>query len=697
MGRLPANLPASHKATPFGSVERVCQSHVFQGRWLHRSPEGPMDGRAGGAVGQVGLEVAAMADGGTLWSANGCPYFDLTCSPLPDVIELVEFYACNLDEPSGALSYALRLFHEIDLDELQTIYEDCDVSFVRDPRHQAYAVTYDHARVTSRQALVLQQAETVVNRLVRVFGNERQSPRLRLSEQACSNLDFESFQHVTEVVPSILEAGREEGRWACPGSTHCSVGGEWDVRTRIATACESFSPIVRLDYRFNVDVAAGRAAIEFIAPHESFMPHSECRDIGQVEPFLQWCSIDVDERARMAREYAARAALVFASAAFASGGAIRRCSIEALDAMDRRAVATWEFERGHFLSVYATFARTLVHQPLSAGTCSSALRFEEGTRILPDAREDARWVRPAEDDRPLPQGLRDLLMAGSMRELDATEPDTGVDMQRFEYLYMLIWIDPPRAIHELRTFVSRLEARCAARELESLEPVRFQHCESQMERILLPLAEPDRSVRIERAPDALFYAQSELARLYMGMGEYELALDEAECLIDLAPVSSEAYFILVNSLARLERYEDVIEVCKRGLRVAYGRTSASYFYYRMAFAYWNVGCLDEALACYGMVSSGEQISESAHEEMDVLIKRAGYEKPFEPDEAETVLQRAGVSMPLTDEVHDQIADAAVLLCDNGFFWLAQACAEYLQNVTGDADLEAVAQSFHPHA
>lgn len=632
-----------------------------------------------------------MAEDGAGLFLDDLPPFDLECGRLPDLIDLLEFCVHEQDGMAGLPAYALRVLDELDRDALRRIYDEHDVAISWNSRRRSYRIEYDRSYVVPSEELVLLQAETVINRLVRL---SKAAPGL--SEEDCADADLDLFQQVTAPIPTILNGAGCTGRWARPGTVLCEPGGEWDVRTRLAGACERLSPLTRLDCHFSCDASRGLVAIEFVAPDESAMPHSRCTNTdGSGLGGCRWVPIDVFERGDMAREYASRISLVLAAVAFAAGAGIQRCSVDALDVISGRSLSTFVFDRGHFLSVYVPFARSLEHESLLDGVCSRALKFAEGERVLPDVRDDGRWVRPADDFRPLPDDLRSLLLAETMDELDTEEPVDDSSMRQFETLYMLVWVDPLRAIRKLSRFIGELEGKCAASEFESGGTEKLLYCDTQMERILLPLAERGDGIRIRRAPSALYYAECELVRLYMGLGEYDLALTEAHRLIDLAPTSTEAHFILVNALARLERYDEVIEACKHGLLVACTRLGSAYLYYRMAFAYWNMDDLRCALACYCMVPEGEKVSAPAKKEMGALLDCMGRTEPFSPEEAEAVLHAAGVPVQPVPEVFDQIADAAVLLCDNGFFWLAEACVEQLQVVTGSAELDAVARSLRP--
>lgn len=68
----------------------------------------------------------------------------------------------------------------------------------------------------------------------------------------------------------------------------------------------------------------------------------------------------------------------------------------------------------------------------------------------------------------------------------------------------------------------------------------------------------------------------------------------------------QSHFALINVLARLERFDEIIEVARHGLRIASDRSAIGYLFYRLAFAYWNCDQLGLALACYRLVPRGEE-------------------------------------------------------------------------------------------
>ena len=103
--------------------------------------------------------------------------------------------------------------------------------------------------------------------------------------------------------------------------------------------------------------------------------------------------------------------------------------------------------------------------------------------------------------------------------------------------------DPDGALNGLGELVGELEASCAAAELMSAQSLVSQFCESYIGRMLLPLAVGDSEQRIHRVPDALFFAQYELANMLFRASALEQALTEARKVLDMASTSMQAHLL----------------------------------------------------------------------------------------------------------------------------------------------------------
>ena len=160
----------------------------------------------------------------------------------------------------------------------------------------------------------------------------------------------------------------------------------------------------------------------------------------------------------------------------------------------------------------------------------------------------------------------------------------------------------------------------------------------------------------------------------------------------MAGTSTLAHAALVNVLARMERYDEVIEVAKHGLRIATDRDSIAYLLYRVAFAYWRTGEPEVGMACYRMVPRGEQMSEMARSELAQLMGEMGRTEEPSVEEAAALMEGAGMPVPPGTEALHQLEAAAMLLVDEGFFTLAYDCVYTLWLLLGSDELGAVGRS-----
>lgn len=293
-------------------------------------------------------------------------------------------------------------------------------------------------------------------------------------------------------------------------------------------------------------------------------------------------------------------ALTLAAACFAAGTCITRCYVQ-IAAPDSEqgecVVATYFFGRAAYLADCVPVAKDLESMDMDDMPCKRVLEAYEST--APETIEPAEvHARPRDDHRMLPPALRDLLLADTADELEVMEEDDDPYVARVVELREQAKVDRTGAFEGFSRLVEELEAKCAVAELLATGPVQTQFCDNQLVRMVLPVLEEDRSVRILRAPDALYFAQHEICSFYAEQEDFERALPEVRHLYDLARSSMQSHFALINVLARLERFDEIIEVARHGLRIASDRSAIGYLFYRLAFAYWNCDQLDLALACY---------------------------------------------------------------------------------------------------
>ena len=616
--------------------------------------------------------------------------FDST--PLPDAIETLLYRIDHTDDPSGIERYAAALMGEVNLPRLRTIAAKTEMSLARIDRSKLFYLNFDRSLLDQDEIDTLLAIECRLNRLSGILerigaglGAAASSPSL----EGCALFDAWHIAKTTNDIPRLLDTTLSDNPWAKPGTVACQPGGEWDVRTRFARIVEALNVVTRLDYTYRANVAEGIMLVRFGRSVVDAMPQREYDARDDV-----WRELDEDVRAIWAAEHDARVALTLAAACFAAGASITRCYVQ-IAAPDgeqgERIIATHSFGRAAYLANCVPVAKDLESMDMDDMPCKRMLEAYESD--APDAIEPAEvHARPRDDHRSLPPALRDLLLADTADELEVMEEDDDPYVARVVELREQAKADRAGAFEGFSRLVEELEAKCAVAELLATGPVQTQFCDNQLVRMVLPVMEEDRSVRILRAPDALYFAQHEICSYYAEQEDFERALPEVRRLYDLARSSMQSHFALINVLARLERYDEVIEVARHGLYIASDRSAIGYLFYRLAFAYWNCGQLELALACYRLVPRGEESGSSALEEMQGLMNEMGVIEPPTFEDAVDTIRKAGIELPPVAEVSNQLADAAVQLVDNGFFFLARGCIYQMWRIMGNDELGSLNRS-----
>lgn len=616
--------------------------------------------------------------------------FDST--PLPDAIETLLYRIDHTDDPSGIERYAAALMGEVNLPRLRTIAAKTEMSLARIDRSKLFYLNFDRSLLDQDEIDTLLAIECRLNRLSGILerigaglGPAASSPSL----EGCALFDAWHIAKTTNDVSRLLETLSNDNPWAKPGTVACQPGGEWDVRTRFARIVEALNVVTRLDYTYRSNVAEGIMLVRFGRSVVDAMPQREYDAQDDV-----WRELDENVRAIWAAEHDARVALTLAAACFAAGSCITRCYVQ-IAAPDgeqgERIIATYSFGRAAYLANCVPVAKDLESMDMDDMPCKRMLEAYESD--APDAIEPAEvHARPRDDHRSLPPALRDLLLADTADELEVMEDDDDPYVARVIELREWAKVDRAGAFEGFSRLVEELEAKCAVAELLATGPVQTQFCDNQLVRIVLPVMEEDRSVRILRAPDALYFAQHEICSFYAEQEDFERALPEVRRLYDLARSSMQSHFALINVLARLERFDEIIEVARHGLRIASDRPSIGYLFYRLAFAYWNCDQLELALACYRLVPRGEESGSNALEEMQGLMNEMGVNEPPTFEDAVETIRKAGLELPPVSAVTNQLADAAVQLVDNGFFFLARGCIFQMWRTMGNDELGSLNRS-----
>lgn len=641
----------------------------------------------------VGADRQAQAAHPSERGASSTPvalFRDFGRTLLPDAIATLLYRIESREHPLGIERYAHRVLSHIDLPRLRALTAQSGVSLARIEAMGGFYLNFDRVSMSADDLSFLLGVEAMLNRLSHVLdriGAGLDPIFSSPDERVCAELDWDGLRSTVAQADRLLaDGGRGHCAMSAPGTVAAQPGGEWDVRMRFTELCEHLNMLVRLEYLFDYGEPTGELAVQFRAPDIDTVPY-EVYDAH----LSSWRTLDEQTRARVARELGCRMSMVLAAAAFAASPRVSICRVDCVDAEGPDEM--YRFERPAFLVRFAPLARRLADEPLEGAAAVEALRSarDANADFAPLAGQAMRRD-PALDDRLLSDDLKGLLCADTARELNVMDPPDDMYRARLDEIRATTAGDPDAAESSLHELVEEIEASCVEAELLAAYPVQSQFCENQLGRVVLPLLIDDRSTRIHRVPDALFMARQDLCAMYIRFSAYERALAEARKLVDVAATSMQAHFTLISVLARLGRYDEVIDVAKHGLRVAFDRESIAYLFYRLAFAYWNQGDRLVALACYRLVPRGEQISPVAHEEESELMRRLGMEGQLGLVQATAIAQAADIPIPPTPELFNQVADAAVQLMDEGFLHIAARCVYCMWRMHGTDELGVLSKS-----
>lgn len=612
-------------------------------------------------------------------------------SSLPDAIEGVMFRVSMASPGDGSVSnferFAARLLTEVGAASLRPIAVEHPLELRRLGLTGLFWTSFDASAMTPEQRNCVLGVESALNRLVLVAKAAERAGADEAAdepgEQRYSQWDHANIRSIADEASTWLSANESPNNLLSVSGASGARGGNWDVSTRFAAACEALAVPYRLEYRFDVDAASGTVAASIALPLPSQMPRSHWDEEAGC-----WQDCTTLQPAA-ASAYALRLAMLVASAAFGTSVGITRVVINGYEGgLDRDAVLSLELSRMSF--VMGTIPAIKNGQASAEETaCSPAALFnllhptrfalspDEAGHNQPIEKLDAglpdRRPALAEDTRTLPTDIASLLHADRACDLDVLSEQDPDLAERF-HIAMADRDDAPLlAIAQLEDIAQKgaqlTEANLTTMRGEDADTsVIPLYCEGIFARCLVGMTDAARNpnVRFSRASDLEQSARSALVQLYLNMGDAEGARVQAQACIDRAPSSPAAYQDLITVYADADDYEPIINVAKKALRYAVIDDGIFYLYYRLAFAFWQTGRLEEAAACYSRVPLASNMGEPAARELADLLSEMGGRAPMDPSEATSTLRAAGVPLAPTDEACELMAKAMVGLCDAGF-------------------------------
>ena len=357
--------------------------------------------------------------------------------PLPDACEALmyrlDLALQNNSELSAFERYAARLLKQAHADKLRPIAARHHIEAGRLSATNLAWFRFDESELEPQEVEMLLAIESIINRLIMMVMNAP-SPEIytylvsNTGEGSAFEQDWALLRNSVLEAPRLVNGFEEKNPLLTIRETTASVGGEWDMRTRIAFAMENLVLPFRLSYRFDCDSNAGAVLIDFVAPTYVLFP-----DLIWNTTINNWDDVSAlhgfDQSALTVRTMALLAALGFGS----SVGVTKVIVTALADNVEGAVLCSAEFSRmaylngflpsltsGAFTAVENTAKLDLLEKMLSATYLSIKVgpdgALEEVERI--EAGFPNRGGELYNDTRSLPASIQSFLHAQVVSDLD---------------------------------------------------------------------------------------------------------------------------------------------------------------------------------------------------------------------------------------------------------------------------------------
>ena len=641
---------------------------------------------------------------------------EFTATPLPDAIDGLLFRVSMADpadpaSSSGFDAYAARLLSEAEAPNLRAIAVEHPVELRRLNTTGLFWSIFDDSTISAGNRGTILRVESVLDRLALISkileGDEGTAYVSATTEGACSELDWQVLRSIANDANEYLTAADRDNKLNAQYGTTGTRGGNWDLSTRLAAACEAMVLPFRLEYRFACDAATGTIVTDVSLPTPDVFPKSRFNGATG-----QWVDCTA-QRPAAAAAYALRLAALIAAAAFGTSVGITRVVVNGREgSIAGPTVLSLEFGRIPFtMGAMAKIRSGEFFAP--ATECDPAALFDmlrltqfaadidDGGNLQPVEPVTVELSVPftpvAEDTRPVPEDLRGVLHADIVSDLNVMSEQDADLAARYRAIMEEKDDSLLLAVAQLEDIVAETSTEATADVVaddlaQPAEPWRVLYCENVFARYLTSLVESDPSVRYVRASDIGQAARSSLSRIYRDMGDLDAAEAQARACIELAPTSAPAYNDLITCFAEGDHYDRIIDVAREALRVAVTGNDIAYVYYRLAFAYWQTGRLPEALACYLRVPESSPMGEAALRERNDLVSEMGNSVPGSDWDPTACLRTAGVPLAPLDDVMEVVGRALIELVDASMPLAAAPLASLVASTQRNDILHAVAAS-----
>lgn len=612
---------------------------------------------------------------------------------LPDVIDSLLFrvsIASSDDTDVSAFErYAARILQCAGAEQIRSIAAKGPLITIRLPKTNLLWIRFeqDDFEPDERETILL--IEAALNRLCFIEKGLKtllkNNPNLVPDVALCSALDWISLRAIADDSGDYLNRVNQTNEYAVLFGTKALPGGKWDTLTAIVRDCEVIPLPLRLIYTIDVFSEPGTVCVRFAAPNSAAFPHSQWSDQKQ-----QW----IDTSSQLTSEaahYMIRVAIRLAAICFGANVEVTRVVVNAYDAAspnanqateeDNQAEAillSIDFNRLHFLNITMP---ALQEKKLSSiqteGDCELLLKLAAPTAWHMNVADDGSLlpVEPIEidsmncylplsdDERELPSDLAELFRANKVCDLDVMSDQDPETLAHMRAIIADSDDSPLLAIAQLEELVNASEKEDAAA-LEAAPAGSIPlFCQAPFARYTVSLISDNPNDRYVRISDVGYLSREALVDLYIKIGDANAALAQAQRCVELAPSSPSAYLNLANVYSSFDCYEKAIAPLIDALRLEAIQDNYSYIYYRLAFALWKTGRLEEGLACYLRVrTSNARLNNNALTEQAALLEELGWADCDDFD-GDAALRAGGIPLAPTTKLRDLVAKECIWLCD----------------------------------
>ncbi|MEY8437438.1 hypothetical protein AAK967_06810 [Atopobiaceae bacterium 24-176] len=629
--------------------------------------------------------------------------------PLPDAVD--EIVAAG-GEGGVAARYAARSLEASGASDLRAAVAATGADVVRLASTHLWWMRFPPGADPAHRDTLL-SVEAALNRIQLVLDGEAPA-----HDRACDEAGFGALRAWTLQAADALDGHTRPNPMATFHGVEFARGGEWDVRSRMARACERLRLPFRLEYRYDVDLPSGCVSVEFALPKAQWFPAERMGDGG-----LEDCRA---LQGTFVALYGLRLSALLAACAFGSSVAITRCVVSAFDSsLGGEAVMGCDFDRLGFsrtgiealeddasrpVSDPAALARNLgakAAMELSDGT----LRPVEPLRVPGLGRNRGDLWR---DRRPLSEPLSSLVMAETGADLDVYHDDFPAELEEVRSICSEEAETPVMAIMRLEELCDRILGALEDRGgLEGRSPLWSNSSPVRMLMAHAPAGgtrqtgaegardplgitgdhdpQPGRPSRFYQLPDAFFEAKDAISRRYSDLGDFAQAMAVADQCVALAPTSVPPRVrraVLLGDHGDFAQAEAELKVL---LTMLVDTDDTGFCLYRLAFAYWQQGKPALAAAAYVLAARSPRFADQARLELADLLREESVEEPS-VKQAAAALDADGAELPLDGTLLDTLGEAGGRLVDEGFPIAAWRPLKLLADRDNNDDLHSIAHS-----